>query len=184
MERMENGEIEVLSEQHNGMLQQLSQSPRHQRQQRQHGRQQGGRNGRKQQSTNLRKPRPHCTNDRCEKPVGQWESTCLRKARDTSGRHPRLSGCSKRDRSSSRVNLRHRSRRNDRDNDGNDDRRSQASKGTGDDNRRGQVAVALTAVGTHLAINTVGKVSAKRKLSAVAAGTKPGVPSVFVNGGE
>ena len=50
------------------------QSPRHQRQQ---GRQQGGRCGRKEQSTYQRQPRPHCTYDRCQKQVGHWESTCL-----------------------------------------------------------------------------------------------------------
>lgn len=50
------------------MIHQLLQSPRQQpRQQRQHGRQQARRNERRQQSASeQRKPRPHCTYDRCE----------------------------------------------------------------------------------------------------------------------
>ena len=117
-------------------VRQLQQSSRQQpRQQRQQGRQQAGRNGRRQQQSNQqRKPRPHCTYDRCDKPAGHWESTCLQKARDLRERNRRSSGASKRDRSSSpRGNLRHRSRR-DRDDDDEDDHRSQASSTNGDGN--------------------------------------------------
>lgn len=134
LEKMERGEIEVLSEQHNSMLQQLLQSSRQQPRQQ---RQQAARHGRKQQQSNQqqRKPRPHCTYDRCDKPVGHWESTCIQKARDLSRRNQRSSGTSKRDRSSSpRGNLRHRSRRDRDDDDDEDDRRSQASSTNGDGN--------------------------------------------------
>ena len=86
LEKMERGEIDQLSTQHNDMLHQLLQFPRRQYRHpssqqgsRQQGtRQRGGQHGSRQQ----RKPRPHCNYDRCEKPVGHWESTCLQKARD------------------------------------------------------------------------------------------------------
>ena len=81
LEKMERGEIDQLSTQHKDMLHQLLQFPRRQYRHpsdqqgsRQQGtRQRGGQHGSRQQ----RKPRPHCTYDRCEKPVGHWESTCL-----------------------------------------------------------------------------------------------------------
>ena len=88
------GEIEVLSEQHIAVLNQLLQSPRRQQHQQL---QQGSRNGRKQSVEEPRTPaptartgaedaRPHCTYSGCDKPVGHWESTCLQKARDLGGR--------------------------------------------------------------------------------------------------
>eukprot|EP00904_Undaria_pinnatifida_P002785 jgi/Undpi1/12507/HiC_scaffold_6.g02176.m1 len=137
LERMENGEIDQLSDQHNSMLQQLLQSPR--RQQRQQGRQQQGirqqpRQRGTQRTNNQRKPRPHCTYDKCDKPVGHWESTCLQKARDIKSRH-----FSKRDRSNSPRGNSRRFRRHHRDDDDDDDdveddRRSQASSTRGEDN--------------------------------------------------
>ena len=82
---MERGEIDELSDHHNGMLHQLLQSPR--KQYRQLRRQQGGRQrGSHRGSQHQRKPRPHCTYDRCEKLGGHWESTCLQKARHLRGR--------------------------------------------------------------------------------------------------
>ena len=101
LEKMERGEIDELSTQHNDMLHQLLQSPRRQHRQlrrQQSSRQQGARQrGSHRGSQHQRKPRPHCTYDRCEKPVGHWESTCLQKARDIRGRRD----ASKRDRSTS-----------------------------------------------------------------------------------
>ena len=88
------------------------QSPR--RQQRQQGRQQGGRQqggrqrGSHRGSHHQRNPRPHCTYDRCKKPVGQWESTCLQKARDIRGRRENQLNVSKRDRSTSPRRQHHR----------------------------------------------------------------------------
>ena len=82
---------------------------------------------------NQRKPRPHCTYDKCDKPVGHWESTCLQKARDIKSRH-----VSKRDRSNSPRGSSRRFRRHHRDDDDDDDveddRRSQASSTRGEDN--------------------------------------------------
>ena len=49
-------------------------------------------------------------------------------------------------------------------------------------NEQGPAGVAVISVGTDLATNTVGEVSAKRKLSAVAIGTKCLVPNVLVDG--
>ena len=62
-------------------------------------------------SQHQRKPGPHCTYDRCEKPVGHWESTCLQKARDIRGRRD----ASKRDRSTSSRRNPRRFRRHHRD---------------------------------------------------------------------
>ena len=71
----------------------------------------------------------------------------------------------------------------DDDDDGDDDRRSQAGNTHGNGNRCGPAGVALAAVGTHLATNTVGEVSATRKISAVA-GTECLVPSILVDSGS
>ena len=89
LRKMERGEIDELSTQHNDMLHQLLQSPRtlyRQPSRQQSSRQQGARQrGSHRGSQHQRKPRPHCTYDRCEKPVGHWESTCMQKARDIRG---------------------------------------------------------------------------------------------------
>ena len=115
------------------------QSPR--RQQRQQGRQQGGRQqggrqrGSHRGSQHQRKPRPHCAYDRCEKPVGHWESTYLQKARDIRGRRENQPNVSNRDPSSSpRGNL-HRFRRHHRYDDEEDDNADEEAGSThGDEN--------------------------------------------------
>eukprot|EP00904_Undaria_pinnatifida_P001340 jgi/Undpi1/11206/HiC_scaffold_30.g13504.m1 len=43
-------------------------------------------NGERSEATTTQTP-PHCTYDKCDKPVGHWESTCLQKARDIKSRH-------------------------------------------------------------------------------------------------
>ena len=97
------------------------QSPRRQHRQLSHqqsSRQQGARQrGSQRGSQHERKPRPHCTYDRCEKPVGHWEFTCLRKARDIRGRRD----ASKSDKSTSPRRDPRRFRRHHRDDDEEED---------------------------------------------------------------
>ena len=156
---MEDGEIDQLSDQINGMMHQLLMSaPRVQ--QRQNGRQQGGARGnnsrhrpRQQPAQQEKKPRPYCTYSKCDKPVGHWEATYFRKGKDNDTRPRRPSGGPKWDRSPfPHANRRYRGRHND----DNDD--SQA--GSGHEDSRGPAGVALSTVGTHPATNVVGKVSA------------------------
>ena len=100
LEKMERGEIDQLSAQHNEMLHQLLQFSNRQNRHpvtQQNNRKQGNRQRGSQHGGRQRKPRPHCTYDKCEKPVGHWESTCLQKARDLRGRRD----APKRDRSAS-----------------------------------------------------------------------------------
>ena len=111
------------------------QSPR--RQHRQLSRQQGGRqqgacqHGSHRGSQHQCKPRPHCTYDRCEKPVGHWESTCLPKGRDIRGRRD----ASKGDRSTSPRRNPRRFRRHYRDVDEEkDDADEEAGSTHGDEN--------------------------------------------------
>ena len=118
------------------------QSPK--RQQRQQSRQQQGSRQQPhqqeiQRGNNQRKLGPHCTYDRCDKPVGHWEPTCLQKARDMRSRREN-NHVSKRDRSTSPRGNSRRFRRHHRDDDdededdAKDDRRSQVSSTRGNDN--------------------------------------------------
>eukprot|EP00904_Undaria_pinnatifida_P009226 jgi/Undpi1/5433/HiC_scaffold_2.g00712.m1 len=157
LEHMEKGEISQLSDQHNTMLQQLTSlsisgsnasravSSRAVVSSRASG-------GYSEGTTNANP----CTYDRCDKPVGHWESTCLQKARDLRSRREN-NHASKRDRStfprgnSRRFHRHHRDDDDECDDDAEDDPRSQTSSTRGDDNGRSPAVVALPAVGTHLA---------------------------------
>ena len=96
------------------------------------GRQQGARQrGSHRGSQHQRKPRPHCAYDRCDKPVGHWESTCLQEARDIRGRRDAW----KRDRSTSACRNPSRLRRHHRDDDEEEDNADEEAGSTyGDEN--------------------------------------------------